>query len=242
MKELDLRFKLIVLDVRLNGNKMNEKIKKDNFFNQFRSFIFSNLRLILITIGVLFISFISIQTYNFFKLDGLKKNSISFFNTLDSSNKILENLYKIKKDENIFSTLSTLKIIQKYNEENNFKNSIELYKELILSSDLDILYKSSIAAHASYTLINASYIQNNKEYFEDISIFISSISDDLDSYYSIKKELEYLLKVTEVELNKLNYKNNLKSIELYNEINNSDKILSSVKERVKKIHEFHLYN
>ena len=124
---------------------------------------------------------------------------------------------------------------------NNFGYVNDLYKDLILSSDLNILYKSAIAAHASYTFINASYYKKSDIYLNDISNYINNISDEIDSYFSIKKELEYLLIVTEIDLNKSEYKSNSKALEKYNEIFNSSLVSASIKERVKKIHEFQLY-
>ena len=123
----------------------------------------------------------------------------------------------------------------------NFGYVNDLYKDLILSSDLNILYKSAIAAHASYTFINASYYKKSDIYLNDISNYINNISDEIDSYFSIKKELEYLLIVTEIDLNKSMYKSNSKALEKYNEIFNSSLVSASIKERVKKIHEFQLY-
>ena len=45
-----------------------------------------------------------------------------------------------------------------------------------------------------------------------------------------------------MDLNKLEYKNNSKALDKYNEIFSSSLVSASVKERVKKIHEFQLYN
>ena len=115
-----------------------------------------------------------------------------------------------------------------------------MYKKLLASSNLDDLYKSAIAANASYTMINASYEENTNNYLNDILIYINNIDDELDSYFSIKKELEYLLIVTEIDLNKSEYINS-KALDKYNEIFNSSLISASTKERVKKIHEFQLY-
>ena len=115
-----------------------------------------------------------------------------------------------------------------------------MYKELLASSNLGDLYKSAIAANASYTMINASYEDNTNNYLNDISIYINNINDELDSYFSIKKELEYLLIVTEIDLNKSQYSNS-KALDKYNEIFNSSLISASTKERVKKIHEFQLF-
>ena len=98
-----------------------------------------------------------------------------------------------------------------------------------------------MSAHASYTLINASYLEKSNIYIEDINIYISNISEDFESFISIKKELEYLLLITEIDLSSSTYNNNSKVLEKYNEISNSNSISSSVKERVNKIHEFQLY-
>ena len=90
-------------------------------------------------------------------------------------------------------------------------------------------------------MIDASYNQNSLSYLDDIAFYINNISNDLESYFSIKKELEYLLLVTEVDINKSDYKNNSEVLEIYNDIYDSSLISSSVKERVKKIHDFQLY-
>ena len=75
----------------------------------------------------------------------------------------------------------------------------------------------------------------------EILIYLNNINDEFDGYFSIKKELEYLLIVTEIDLNKSEYNNNSKALDKYNEIFNSSLVSASIKERVKKIHEFQLY-
>ena len=220
---------------------MKEINNKKNIITNFQNFIFSNARVLIISTLSLIILFISFQTYNYFSIQAQKKTSINFFNSIENNNEIIENLNDIKNDDNIFSILSSLKLIEKSNEKNNFGISNELYKEIILSDKLDDLYKSSISAHASYTLINASYLENTINYIDDISFYIGNINDNLESFFSIKKELEYLLIVMEVDIIKSEYKNNLKAQEIYDSIYNSSFISSSVKERVKKIHEYQLY-
>ena len=220
---------------------MKEINNKKNIITNFQNFIFSNARVLIISTLSLIILFISFQTYNYFSIQAQKKTSINFFNSIENNNEIIENLNDIKNDDNIFSILSSLKLIEKSNEKNNFGISNELYKEIILSDKLDDLYKSSISAHASYTLINASYLENTINYIDDISFYIRNINDNLESFFSIKKELEYLLIVMEVDIIKSEYKNNLKAQEIYDSIYNSSLISSSVKERVKKIHEYQLY-
>ena len=144
--------------------------------------------MITISTVILLILFVGYQTYNFFKIQDIKNSSISFFDIIQDDQNDLSSLENLIDDDNIFSILSKLKLIQQNNENKNFSYSNELYKELLTSSKLDDLYKSSIAANASYTMINASYQDNTINYLNDISIYINNISDELDAYFSIKKE------------------------------------------------------
>ena len=220
---------------------MNQENKNQNLFKKFQNFIFKNYIQLIISLVILLIIFIGFQTYNYFKIQDIKNSSINFFDIIQDNPDDLSSLENLIDNDDIFSNLSKLKLIQKNIETNNFGYVNDLYKDLILSSDLNILYKSAIAAHASYTFINASYYKKSDIYLNDISSYINNISDEIDSYFSIKKELEYLLIVTEIDLNKSKYKSNSKALEKYNEIFNSSLVSASIKERVKKIHEFQLY-
>ncbi len=220
---------------------MIQENKNKNLFKKVQNFIFANYKQIVISLVILLILFIGYQTYNYFKIQDIKNSSISFFDIILENQNDLSNLENLIDDDNIFSILSKLKLIQKNIENKNFSYANELYKELIFSSNLDDLYKTSIATNASYTMINASFEENTKNYLNDISSYINNISDELDGYFSIKKELEYLLIVSEIDLNKSEYNNNSKVLDKYNEIFNSSLVSDSIKERVKKIHEFQLY-
>ena len=220
---------------------MNQENKNNNLLKKIQNFIFKNYIQLIISLVILLIIFIGFEIYNYFKIQSIKNSSISFFNIIKENQNDLSSLEKLIDDDNIFSILSKLKLIQQNNENKNFSYSNELYKELIASSNLDDLYKSSIAANASYTMINASYEDQTSNYLNDISIYINNISDKLDGYFSIKKELEYLLIITEIDLNKSEYSNNSKALDKYNEIFNSSLVSASIKERVKKIHEYQLY-
>ena len=219
---------------------MNEANNNISLFKKIQNFIFKNFRQIIASVVLLIIIFIGFQLLNYFKIQEIKNSSISFFDIIRENHNDSSDLENLINDDNIFSILSKLKIIQKNNENKNYSYSNELYKELLDSSNLDDFYKASIAANASYTMIHASYEDNTTNYLNDISAYINNISDELDGYFSIKKELEYLLIVTEIYLNKSVY-NNSKALDKYNEIFNSSLISTSVKERVKKIHEYQLY-
>ena len=221
---------------------MSEESKNINLFKNIQKFVMKNIKLIIITLIIIFILFIGFQIFNYFKIQQIKKSSIIFFNSIQENQSDFSQIENLLKSEGFFSILSKLKLIQKNNDDKNFSYSNELYKEIILSSKLDNLYKTSIAVNASYTLINASYEENTNNYLSDIAIYINNINDELDGYFSLKKELEFLLIITEIDLNKLEYKNNSKALDKYNEIFSSTLVSASVKERVKKIHEFQLYN
>ena len=220
---------------------MSEENKNNSLLKKIQNFIFKNYIQLIISLVILLIIFIGFQTYNYFKIQDIKNSSMNFFDIIKEKQDDLSSLEDLIDDDNIFSILSKLKLIQKNNENNNFSYSNELYKDLLSSSNLNDLYKSSIAANASYTMINASYENNTSNYLNDISNYINNISDELDGYFSIKKELEYLLIITEIDLNKSEYNNNSKALDKYNEIFNSSLVSASIKERVKKIHEFQLY-
>tara|TARA_X000000950_G_scaffold71044_1_gene88157 strand:+ start:528 stop:1193 length:666 start_codon:yes stop_codon:yes gene_type:complete len=220
---------------------MSEEKKNNSLFKKIQNFIYTNYIQIIISLVILLILFIGYQTYNYFKIQNIKNSSISFFDIIQEDKNDLNNLENLIDDDNVFSILSKLKLIQKNIKDNNFGYVNDLYKEILSSSDLDQLYKSAIAANASYSFIEASYYKKSDIYLNDISNYIDIISDELESYFSIKKELEYLLIITEIDLNKSKYKNNSNALDKYNEIYNSSLVSTSVKERVKKIHEFQLY-
>ena len=220
---------------------MSEEKKNNSLFKKIQNFIYTNYIQIIISLVILLILFIGYQTYNYFKIQNIKNSSISFFDIIQEDKNDLKNLENLIDDDNFFSILSKLKLIQKNIKDNNFGYVNDLYKEILSSSDLDQLYKSAIATNASYSFIEASYYKKSDIYLNDISNYIDIISDELESYFSIKKELEYLLIITEIDLNKSKYKNNSNALDKYNEIYNSSLVSTSVKERVKKIHEFQLY-
>ena len=214
---------------------------KLNFIQLFQNFVRNNFKRIIIFIGSLILLLIFIQIYSYYNDRNLKKTSIKFFSILDNEDKLITDMKDLSNDKNIYSILSQLKLIQVNNKNKNYDLSNEIYKQLIKSKNLNSIYLSAIATNASYTLINASYIENTSRYLNDISMYISLINDELESYQSIKKELEYLNIITEIDINNLDYKNNNSALELYDTISNSSLISSSIKERVKKIHEFQLY-
>ena len=215
--------------------------KNNNILKIIQNYIFTKYKGLIIVLAIILFAFIGMQSYNYLKIQNIKNSSTSFFDIIQNNDDEIINFEKIINDENIFSVMSKLKLIQKNIEKNNFGYVNDLYKDIIFQSDLDPLYKSAISANASYTFINTSYYKKSDMYLNDISIYIDNINDEFDNYFSIKKELEYLLIVTKIDLNNSEYKKNSQALEKYNEISNSSSVSDSIKERVKKIHEFQLY-
>ena len=79
-------------------------------------------------------------------------------------------------------------------------------------------------------MIGASYHDKSLDYLEEYTVlYINNIDDSFESFTSIKKELQYLLIITELDLTNSDYKNNTEVIEMYNDIYNSNLISSTVK-------------
>ena len=213
----------------------------NNLTKNFQSFLVNNLNKIIIVITSIIIIFIALQTYDYIENQNLKKTSIIFFDSIDEDSKFLKNINKFENENDIYGIFSKLKQIQINNKDKNFTLSNNLYKDIVTTKKLNQIYTSSISAHAAYTLINASYFENTAIYLDDINFYISKISNDLEDYFSIKKELEFLYIITETDIKNTDYANNIKALEIYNTIINSNLISSLIKERVKKIHEFQLY-
>ena len=106
--------------------------------------------------------------------------------------------------------------------------------------DLDINYVSIIAIKGAYQLIDIAIKYNNNEHINVINKFISLIDDNLDNYTGNKNELLYLTSILSLN-DDSSYKNNSDLLSLYENIINNDNISSTIKERVRKIHEYYIF-
>ena len=114
-----------------NISKLNKKQHENINVIKGKIINFSIYIQIIISIVILLILFIGYQTYNYFKIQDIKNSSIGFFDIIRENQDDLSTLENIINDDNIFSILSKLKLIQKNNEDKNFSYSNELYKELL---------------------------------------------------------------------------------------------------------------
>jgi hypothetical protein len=221
----------------MNDNVVNKK----SFIIQVTEIIKTNLRNIIIFLSLCFVLFLSYQIYSFYISNKIQQNSISFFaaQNTDDTNVITDTITKLSKDNTFYSVLAKLELIDLNLKQNNIQDSISIYLEVINQSNLGSVYKSAIASKASYQLIDINLDDLSSDYINTIINFMSYIDDEADTYKGIKFELEYLIKILEVEKNSIDYSSSNEVNDIYENIMNSDVVSSAIKERVNKIHEFY---
>ena len=220
----------------------NTNVTKNNFLKVISNFAKDNLKTIIISLLIIFLIFLIYQGYSFYEKNKLNKLSISYFENKDIEDELtqISELNSISKENSFYSLLSKLELINKHIEKNEFDKSIELYNEILSSKDLDSNYIAVIAIKGAYQLVDIAIQYNNNEYIKVINKFISLIDDNLDNYQGNKNELLYLTSILSLN-DDSSYKNNSELLSLYENIISNDNISSSIKERVKKIHEFYIF-
>ena len=220
----------------------NTNITKNNFLKVISTFAKDNLKTIIISLFLIFLIFLIYQGYSFYENNKLNKLSISYFENKDIEDELtqISELNSISKENSFYSLLSKLELINKHIEKNEFDKSIELYNEILSSKDLDSNYIAVIAIKGAYQLVDIAIKYNNNEYINVINKFISLIDDNLDNYQGNKNELLYLTSILSLN-DDSSYKNNSELLNLYENMMNNEKISSTIKERVKKIHEFYIF-
>ena len=221
----------------MNDNVVNKK----SFITQVTEIIKTNIRNIIIFLSLCFVLFLSYQIYSFYISNKIQQNSISFFaaQNTDDANVITDTITKLSNDNTFYSVLAKLELIDLNLKQNNIQDSISMYLEVINQSNLGSVYKSAIASKASYQLIDINLDNLSSDYINTISNFMTYINDEADTYKGIKFELEYLIKILEVEKNSIDYSSSNEVNDIYENIMNSDVVSSAIKERVNKIHEFY---
>ena len=72
---------------------MNQENKNQNLFKKIQNFIFKNYIQLIISLVILLIIFIGFQTYNYFKIQGIKNSSINFFDIIQDDQNNINSLY-----------------------------------------------------------------------------------------------------------------------------------------------------
>ncbi len=221
-------------------NKNNQT--KNNFLKVASTFTRNNLKTLIISLAFIFLIFISYQVYSYYNINKLNKLSISYFKNKEIDDELitLSEFNAISNQSGFYSILSKLELIDRHIDKNEFDRSIELYNEILSLNDLDTNYVSIVAIKAAYQFINIAIKNNNNKYINEINNLISFIDENFDNYIGSKNELLYLVSILSLN-DDSSYKNNSELLTLYENMMNNEKISSTIKERVKKIHEFYIF-
>ena len=221
-------------------NKNNQT--KNNFLKVASTFTRNNLKTLIISLAFIFLIFISYQVYSYYNINKLNKLSISYFKNKEIDDELitLSEFNAISNQSGFYSILSKLELIERHIDKNEFDRSIELYNEILSLNDLDTNYVSIVAIKGAYQFVNIAIKNNTNKYINEINNLISFIDENFDNYIGSKNELLYLVSILSLN-DDSSYKNNSELLTLYENMMNNEKISSTIKERVKKIHEFYIF-
>ena len=214
-----------------------------NFIRRIFNYIKTNFKYFLGFLIIIFIFFVGYQYYSFYQKKNVLQNSISYFNSkaLEPNKEYYQIINELSNNNDFYSIITKLEMISYLFIEKKYDEANELYFNLLKQKNLNNIYKASIAAHAAYNNLNIMYDTSNLNMNSTINEFIDFIDDDLEGYKGIKLELKYLLAVSEQDINEISSSNDTATNEMYELIQNSANISSTIKERVKSIHEYQKY-
>ena len=152
-------------------------------------------------------------------------------------------------ENNFYGVLASLDKIKILIKANNIELAHKEYLSLLNKDEIDSIYKTAIAINASYTMLDKIYLKvgsgigksiEQGAMIEYLNKYLEFVDPTLKAYEAAKLELVFLISVI---INKEN--NDISSFEKmensYNQLIKNENIPSSLKERVKKIHEFQIY-
>ena len=210
-------------------NKINNSPSKINYFLTMQNLIKKNIKIIIYLSLVIILFIASFQIYLLYKNKKILELSITYDDLKSSNSQIdfIQQMNQIAKTKSFYSQLASLELINNKIENNMYTETYEDYLNLLNNNRIDNLYRTLIALHGSYNLLD-------KISDEKTDKLISYIDLSYDSFKGYRLELLFLLSIKRNDINKIN--------SLYNQIILDDRIPLSIKERVKKINEFEKYN
>ena len=221
---------------------MNNIDIKNNFINQIKE----KYKIIIGIVLFIFLLVIIIQIYFFYNNKKILDTSIVYNETKSNleNNEFIELLDEISKEKNFYGVLAT---IDKINLKLNNKELESAYQDYIIllnQNNLDNLYKSTISIQASYNFLRLLSEESNKNKFTEfktkITELLSFVDPSIDSYIGFNLEILYLLSIFEQDFSSsLSLSNESKN--LYQQIQEGDRVSAFIKERVKKINDFQKY-
>ena len=208
---------------------MNKIASKVNFFSVIQNLIKQNAKVIIFFALIIVLIFVGLQVYFFNKNKKILELSIAYNDSKYSTSQtdFIEHMNEIAETRSFYGLLASLELINNKINNNEYNESYEDYLKLLNNKNIDNIYKTFLAVHGSYNLLDK--IKNEK-----IDKLLTYVNESLDSFIGYRLELLFLLSVNNGNINKIN--------SLYEQIIKDDIISLSIKERVKKINEFEKYN
>ena len=221
---------------------MNNIDIKNNFINQLKE----KYKIIIGIILFIFLLVIIIQVYFFYNNKKILDTSIIYNETKSDfkNNEFISLLDEISKEKNFYGVLAKIDKINLKLSNNELDSAYQDYINLLNQSNLANLYKSTISIQASYKFLRLLSEESNKnklsEFKTKINKLLSFVDPSIDSFIGFNLEILYLLSILEQDFsNSLSLSN--ESQDLYQQIQEGDRISAFIKERVKKINDFQKY-
>ena len=220
-----------------NNNKINS-----TFMQLIYPFLKNNLKNLIKLFVLIFLFFLTYQGYSFYNINKINKLSVTYFANKNLSNETTKyaKMKIMSNEKGFYSIISKLELIKKNIDNNEFDLSLKLYNEILNDNDLDSNFISLVAINGAYSFIDIVIKNKNDKYINNINNFISLIDENLDNYIGNKNELSYLVSILSLK-DDSDYKNNSELLIIYDNLISNEKISSTIKERVKKIHEFYIF-
>ena len=208
--------------------KLTNKQLISNFFRNLSKQIQNNIKMIIYIVVTIIVITIIYQIYLFKYNQKILDLSILYdqAKTNFNSGEFDQNMNLIAQENNIYGLLSSLELIKYELGNNNYNDAYNDYLNLLNNKDSEKIYRSIIALHGSYNLLE--YIPSQK-----ILDLLSYIDETSESFIGYRYEILYLLSVKD--------NNNQKKKALYKEILENERISSTIKNRIQKINEFEKY-
>ena len=221
---------------------MNNIDIKNNFINQLKE----KYKIIIGIVLFILLLVIIIQVYFFYNNKKILDTSIIYNETKSDfkNNEFINLLDEISKEKNFYGVLAKIDKINLKLSNNELDSAYQDYITLLNQSNLANLYKSTISIQASYSFLRLLSEESNmnklSEFKTKINKLLSFVDPSIDSFIGFNLEILYLLSILEQDFsNSLSLSN--ESQDLYQQIQEGDRISAFIKERVKKIHEFYIF-
>ena len=221
---------------------MNNIDIKNNFINQLKE----KYKIIIGIILFIFLLVIIIQVYFFYTNKKILDTSIIYNETKSDfkNNEFISLLDEISKEKNFYGALAKIDKINLKLSNNELDSAYQDYITLLNQSNLANLYKSTISIQASYNFLRLLSEESNmnklSEFKTKINKLLSFVDPSIDSFIGFNLEILYLLSIFEQDFtNSLSLSNESKN--LYQQIQEDDRVSAFIKERVKKINDFQKY-